>query len=116
MYKKIIDKIYKENSKYQEEIKTLDYQISVGCRKLKSVTIISKELVEAGFKRGEYSASSMVKGWGTWRGEFNVKNNATYIFIDWIGKSEERFEQLYCYLVEKYVRMFQKIILKILLL
>lgn len=102
IYKKFIDQAYKYINKYSEEIKTLEYQISVGCRKLKSITSISKELVNAGFKRGEFHASKMVRGWGNWTGEFNLKNNPTYIFIDWFGKSEERFEQFYKYLIDKY--------------
>jgi len=103
MYKKAITKKYNEIEKYENEILTLEYQISVGCRKLKSVLSVSKDLTANGFIKAEYHASSMVRGWGHWNGQFSVENSATKIKINYRQEpSGEHYEKFEDYLKEKY--------------
>ena len=102
MYKRNINTTQNEITKHFNRIKQLEYQISVGGRKLKTSITVTKDLISLGFKKGEYSASQMVRGWGEWKGEFTIKNNPTYLLVDWFGKYEERFNEFYNYLVDKY--------------
>jgi len=81
------DKYDKEILKAEKKIEELKYQISIGGRKLKSAITISKELSNAGFRKGEYHASGMVRGWGNWTGEFVVKSEPKQIEINWIGSN-----------------------------
>jgi len=101
-YQRNIHKAYTEITKMSNQIEQLEYQISVGCRKLKTSIMVTKDLILAGFKKGEYIASGQVKGWGKWYGEFTVSNEPTKLFINWLTKSNERFDKFYEYLVEKY--------------
>jgi len=101
-YKRNVNKLYAEITKYNDQIKQLEYQIFVGGRKLKTSIAVTKDLISAGFKKGEYTASSMVRGWGDWRGDFTVKNQPKSLFINWLPKVNERFDKFYEYLVDKY--------------
>ena len=101
-YKRNIDTLYREISKCDDQIKQFEYQISVGGRKLKTSIAVTKDLISAGFRKGEYTASSMIRGWGDWRGDFTVKNNPKSLFINWLPKVNEKFDRFYEYLVDKY--------------
>lgn len=102
LYQKNVNKIYANISKLNNQVEQFQYQISVGGRKLKTSIAVTKDLISAGFKKGEYIASHSIRGWGEWKGEFTVKNEPKYLFIDWLGKSDERFNEFYNYLINKY--------------
>lgn len=105
MYKKYMNDCYKESEKCLNEIEELEHQISVGGRKLKTALAVSKDLSKAGFMKATYNASSMVRGWGTWSGEFSVKNEPTKIIVSWHGR-KENLEKMVNYLKEKYQNDF----------
>jgi hypothetical protein len=101
MLKRVFQKCNRDIMKLQDKIEEKKYQILIGGRKLKSAIIVSKDLSQAGFKKSEYHASGMVRGYGTYSGEFIVKNEATKIRIDWIGK-DLNYQKFLNYITEKY--------------